>query len=131
MPVIHVRALPQKEGIDPTRALQALCPEVARTLGLRERQVFGTWETIHPSRYAEGDVLAERQPDATHPPIVELVAFEGRAPELIESAILAIARVLSRELQIEAGNLFITYREARSGQIFTGGQIKRRAPASS
>jgi hypothetical protein len=34
-----------------------------------------------------------------------------------------VADTLARELGLEAGNVFVTYEEARAGRIYTGGTV--------
>jgi phenylpyruvate tautomerase PptA (4-oxalocrotonate tautomerase family) len=124
MPVIQIRALPQREGVDVKKALAALCAAVAEVYGCESAHVWATWQCIEPGRYVEGGSGAGLQPEDTHPPIVDILCFEGRSPELIESLLERAAEVLSRELGIP-GNVFITYTEARSGRVFTGGGVRR------
>ena len=126
MPVIHVRALPQKVGMDVPATLKKLACAVAAATEVAPQRVFATWETLPPDWYAEGENTSKSQPAGTHPPIVTSTAFEGRSPATVRKMILAVVEVLGRELGIEQGNAFVTYCEARAGQIYTGGQIRER-----
>jgi hypothetical protein len=126
MPILHVRALPQK---DPTRiqpALIAACRAIAEAGGYEPHHVWGTWEELPPGRYVEGVNPASQQPTETHPPIVSLMAFEGCEPAEIEAMLTAAARALSETLGIP-GNIFIHYSEAKSGQVIAGDGIVRRS----
>ena len=126
MPVIHVRALPQPAIVDIQRVLKDIACAVAIATSMPAHRVFATWETIQNGWFVEGETAAATQQKATHPPIVSLTAFEGRSSETIRKMITAIADTLAKHLPIEAGNAFISYIEAKSGQIFTGGAIKER-----
>lgn len=121
MPVIHVRALPQKPGVDRSAALSGACAALANAAGVRPRAVWATWEELAPADYVEWDAHAEVQPDATHPPLVEIVAAEGRPPEVVEGMITAVARALGAALRIPPENTFITYREVPRGRLWTNG----------
>jgi phenylpyruvate tautomerase PptA (4-oxalocrotonate tautomerase family) len=74
----------------------------------------------------EGDVAADTvQPPDSHAPIVEILAFTGRSPEVIEALIAAVADTLVTELHLAPGNVFITWTELQAGRVFTGGEIRR------
>jgi hypothetical protein len=125
MPILHVRALPQKDQKLIQRALSDTCEAVAKVYGCNPIQVWTTWEEIKPGMYLEGTNLADVQPDSTHPPIVEMICFEGRSPEQIEVLLTTAASALSRGLRIP-NNIFISYREAKSGQVIAGdGTIRK------
>lgn len=126
MPVVHLRALPQPAGVDVTAAARRLCVELARITGGAPKSFWATWETLEPGRYVEGDTPATVQPRDTHPPLVEIVAFEGRDEAEIERILRAVADVLCDALGLEPGNVFATYTEARSGRVFSGGAVRRR-----
>ena len=105
--------------------LGALCAEVAAAIGTEPRGAWATWQELSPGHYVEGDVAADVQPGGSHPPLVRVIAFEGRPPELIEAMLETAARVLERELGLGEGNVFATYEEARSGRVHDGGRIVR------
>lgn len=125
MRVLRITALPQSREVDVTRVLRTLCVELARESGVRPEAFWATWETLEPWRYVEGDAPAQHQPASTHPPLVELVAFEGRSADQVERLLERCAGVLARELRLKDGNVFVLYREAASGRVFTGGQVRR------
>lgn len=126
MPIFEIKALSQKQGIDRQKAMKTLCQEIAAIMKLSEHQVWATWTSILPGDYVEGGNSAETQPDSTHPPIVNLIAFEGRPDSLVENVINHTAKILCKELNIEAGNIYIQFSEARSGRTYVGGEIRRR-----
>ncbi len=127
MPVVEIRALPQQAGVDVSRALTAVCRELAATLGEEPSGTWATWETLEPGRYAEGESAPAEQPRSTHPPLVRLRAFEGRSEETAERMLTTVAGVLAQELDLEPGNVFVVYDEALSGRIFDGGAVVRRS----
>ena len=125
MPVLHVRALPQRSPEKIQTALKATCVSIAEVYGCKPEQVWATWEEIKPGMYVEGTNPATTQQNSTHPPIAELICFEGRTLEQIEKLLEIAARTLSHSLGIP-DNIFITYREAKSGQVIAGNGIIRR-----
>jgi phenylpyruvate tautomerase PptA (4-oxalocrotonate tautomerase family) len=123
MPVVRIRALPQPPGIDVAAVLAAVTRELAAVLEEEPRGTWATWDELAPGRYSEGGDAPGRQPRDTHPPLVSLVAFEGRSDELVERMLTCVAYTLARALGLEAGNVFVTYEEARAGRIYTGGTV--------
>lgn len=127
MPVIEIKALPQKEWISVPNVLKKLSAKVAQVVGLEVKHVWATWESIIPEHYVEGNLESPLQPAGTHPPIVKILAFEGRPHELVEKLMSAVAEVLVGELELEPGNVFILYQELRSGHVFDGGKVVKKS----
>lgn len=127
MPVIEVSALPQREGVDAATAAAAVSEAVAKLLGEEPRGTWVVWRTIEPGTYAEGDQAPAVQPAATHPPLVQVVAYEGRPPELVERILVAVAETIARELRLEHGNVFVRWVEATAGRLYTGGRLAGKA----
>ncbi|MEK7483746.1 MAG: hypothetical protein AABZ60_05370 [Planctomycetota bacterium] len=123
MPIIQIRALPQKSGIDIPHVLQTSCVEVANVMQIPVHHIWANWETLQ--NYVEGDRSVSIQPESTHPPIVQLIMFEGRSVALIEKIMETIATTLCNTLHLQAGNVYILYTEAKAGLIHTGGKIRR------
>jgi hypothetical protein len=121
--VIQVRALPQQQGVDIGAAAVAVTVSVATELGEEPRGTWVAWQTIEPGGYTEGDEAPDFQPRATHPPLVEVVAFEGRPPELVERVLVAVAETLAAALRLEPGNVFVRWVEATGGRLYTGGRV--------
>lgn len=125
MPILHVRSLPQKDKNKITPALKKTCVAISEAYGCHPHQVWSTWEEISPGHYIEGENEAREQPAETHPPICELICFEGKSEEEIEKVLTVAANTLSEALGI-SGNIFITYREAKSGRVIAGNGIVRK-----
>jgi phenylpyruvate tautomerase PptA (4-oxalocrotonate tautomerase family) len=123
MPVVRISALPQPGGLEPERALAAVTHALADLLGEEPTGTWATWDEIPPGRYVEGGDAPALQPAATHPPLVEVIAFEGRPPDLVERVLTTVAEVLESELRLERGNVFVRYVEAASGRLYTGGAV--------
>jgi phenylpyruvate tautomerase PptA (4-oxalocrotonate tautomerase family) len=127
MPVIEVSALPQRDGVDAAAAASAVATAVAALLGEEPQGTWVVWRTLEPGCYVEGDDAPALQPRATHPPLVEVVTFEGRPPELVERLLVAVAETLGRELGLEQGNVFVRWVEATAGRLYSGGRVARSA----
>ena len=125
MPILHIKALPQKDPDKISNALKKTNIAISEAYGCDPKHVWSTWEEIKPNRYVEGDQEKDQQPQDTHPPICELICFEGKSQEVIENVLTTAANTLSTELNIP-NNIFMTYREAKSGQVIAGNGIVRK-----
>jgi phenylpyruvate tautomerase PptA (4-oxalocrotonate tautomerase family) len=128
MPVVRISALPQPGGVEPERTLAAVTHALADLLREEPSGSWATWTEIPPGRYVEGAEAPSLQPAATQPPLVDVIAFEGRPPEVVERMLTAVAEVLEREVGLERGNVFVRYVEATAGRLYTGGSVARRQP---
>lgn len=127
VPVVRISGLPQRAGIDLEAVLGAVATELAAVLAEPPHETWATWEALAPGSYVEGRVAAAVQPESTHPPLVRVVAFEGRSEEEIEAMLGCVADVLARELRLEPGNVFVLYEEVGPGRLSSDGRIVRRS----
>ena len=125
MPILQVQALPQSSPDKIQPALKATCAAIAKVYGCKIEQVWATWNEIKPDLYIEGLSAAKTQPESSHPPIAQLICFEGKSSEEIENLLSVAASTLSENLGISK-NIFITYHEAMSGRVIAGNEIVRR-----
>ncbi|MDI6739133.1 MAG: hypothetical protein QME74_02090 [Candidatus Edwardsbacteria bacterium] len=123
MPIISIRCLPLDQEINASDVLKKLCTAVAQRMNYQPNHVWATWEFIAPQLYAVGNCSVSSQPQSTHAPLVRIISFEGKSKRDIEAIIQIVAETLSREINIDISNVFIEYTEAKSGQIFDGGQV--------
>lgn len=122
MPILDIRGLAPKPGIELNEVLVRTCHEVAQAFECPPSQVIATWQTIESGHYAEGKSAALNQPNDTHPVIVYMKVFEGLPQEKIEQGIKATADILAEQLQLP-NNIFIIFEEAKSGWVFDGKSI--------
>jgi hypothetical protein len=126
MPVVRVSGLPQRPGVDLGPILKRLCLGLAEVDGVEARHWWATWQPITPDLYVEGNVQApEVQPGASHPPIVEILAFSGRDAALVERLLATTSEILGEGLGLEAGNVFAIWTELQTGRVSTGGVVRR------
>ena len=124
MPIAEVRALPQVPPVDVPAVLGRVCTDLAEAIGATSpRQVWATWQTLPDGHYVEGPDDAERQPRETHPPLVRILALEGRDARTVRTMLRTVAETLGRELDVEPDNVFVRYEEMASGTVLTGGDI--------
>ena|SRR2546430_788882 len=112
MPLIAIRALPQRDGVDVDAALREVTHAVATLIDGEPRGTWATWATIE--RYVEGGEAATVQPRATHPPIVTLSAAPGRPQEEL---LRCVAETLARALELEPGNVWVRYDEVQPDEL--------------
>jgi len=123
MPILRITALPQRPDIDVTAAMQRTCLALADTMGLPSDQVWGTWTPLSPSAYAVGDIVPDVQPHSTHPPLVDLMALEGRSADLRAQMLECVGSVLSAELGLQVGNVYVRYVEMQKTMVYSGGKV--------
>jgi hypothetical protein len=121
VPIVQIEALPQAPGVEVEPALATLCGEIAAALGEQPSGTWATWRTLE--HYVEGSDAPTVQPRSTHPPLVRLIAYRGREPEVISELLRLAATVLARELRLEDGNVFVLYEEGQPGRLYTGGEV--------
>ena len=126
MPVISIKSLPLNKPMNIGNVLKKLNAEAAKETGYEPRHIWSYWQFIERHMYAVGEETAASIKAASHSPIVEITGFEGKPDELIEKMMRAVARVISKEMEIEESNIFITYKEILSGRVFDGGEIVRK-----
>lgn len=124
MPIVEIRALPQEPPVDVPSVLARVCKDLAATAGCREREVWATWETLPAGTFFEADVGAQSQPHDTHPPMVRILAMEGRTPDMIAKMLESVSNSLAATLRIDADNVFARYEELRLGRVAWGGRVR-------
>jgi hypothetical protein len=126
MPVVRISGLPQAPGVGTGTVLRRLCLRLAEVDGVEPRHWWATWQPIAPDAFVEGDVQAPAiQPSASHPPIVEILAFVGRDAEVIEQLLTVTSEILADGLGMDAGNVFVIWTELLPGRASTGGIVRR------
>jgi phenylpyruvate tautomerase PptA (4-oxalocrotonate tautomerase family) len=124
MPVIRISALPQNPDIDIAEVIKAVSCGAALALEIKPNQVWTIWQAIDSGQYCEGRNVAAAQPRDTHPPIVEIMAYEGRSPEMIRRTLETVAAIIAEQLKLEPGSAFITWTELKAGRVYTGGAVR-------
>ncbi|QDU69665.1 hypothetical protein [Engelhardtia mirabilis] len=124
MPLIEIKSLPPADPLDRSAVLARVNRAVADAAGLPIVAVWSVWTELEPGCYVEGERAASEQPTGTHPPIVRIVAYEGRRNDTVVAMLEAVAQVLGDALCDGEPNVFATYEEARSGRVFTGGRVR-------
>ena len=122
MPVIHVAALPQGEAVDLERVAGELAARAGAALGCPPGHVWVTWRTL--DAYAEGDETTREARAGTHPPVAEILAYEGRDDAAVRRALEAVADALVELLGREPGSAFVHYTELKAGRVYTGGAVR-------
>jgi phenylpyruvate tautomerase PptA (4-oxalocrotonate tautomerase family) len=136
MPIIQVHALPQPPAVAIPDVLRELTASLAAACGIPVEHVWATWHTIEPGHYVVGAAPVDAQPTArpappprvqppdSHDPIVHVLAFQGRPPDVIARALTALARVLTTCLGLAEGTAFITWTDLQPGCVYTGGAVR-------
>ncbi len=121
MPVINIKSLPVKDQIIIPDILVRLNKAVAEASHIGTEHVWSYWEYLNSGYYAVGKSVAAAVHDETHSPIIRVTSLEGRSEEEIKNILETIADIISRELDIDYGNVFIVYEDHKTNMVFDGG----------
>jgi phenylpyruvate tautomerase PptA (4-oxalocrotonate tautomerase family) len=123
MPLIEIRALPQRTNLDIPTTITKVATELAELLHLPPDRIWVTWQVLHGGHYTIGKLAPPLQPWGTHPPIVSVYALAGLPQNVVELILKRLAKVLSTDLQIDPANIQIYFVENAPGRVFSGGQV--------
>jgi phenylpyruvate tautomerase PptA (4-oxalocrotonate tautomerase family) len=125
MPFIHVKSLPFGRAFDMASVLEGLTHDFAEGTSIGLEHVTATWEFLPPGHYAVAGKAESRQPDNSHPVLVDVLSPDFNPSEKIEKMLRVIASSISARVKIPIDNIFINHRQARSGMVFDAGEIER------
>ena len=111
MPLIEIRTL-ARDDIDRASISRALNAAVAEAVPCRLEAVWSTWQVID-GPFARGDEVSTAQSTAAFGPIVHV--YHHRTPEQVERVVEVIETVLSRELRVDRGQVFVTTQPVAQG----------------
>jgi phenylpyruvate tautomerase PptA (4-oxalocrotonate tautomerase family) len=123
MPLIEIKALPQRTNLDIPTTIAKVAAELAELLHLPPEKFWVTWQVLHGGHYTIGKLAPPLQPYNTHPPIVTVYALAGLPQNVIELILKRLGKVLSTDLQIDPANIHIMFVENVAGRVYSGGQI--------
>ena len=123
MPFVDIRSLPFKSDLEIGDVVMKIAAALAKTIELPSKEVCATWTFIEPNHYAHGEALASSQGQLSHPPLVDLLAFQGRPPHIVEEMLRVVAFEVSQAAKVPIENVFVNYREATKGRVFSEGDI--------
>ncbi len=121
MPVINIKSLPVRDHISIPDVLVRLNNAVAEASHTDPEHVWSYWEYLNSGYYAVGKSVAATVHDLTHSPIIRVSCLEGKSSDEIKSILETIAKIVSKELSIDFGNVFIVYDDYKSCRVFDGG----------
>ncbi len=122
MPIIEIRALPQKQTVSLKKVISKLNKDLATACGYGPKHVWITWTNIEPGLYFEGRDSAPLQPKDSHPPLVNVMAFGKKQDLEIGLMLKTVSESLSDSLSL-GGNVFVRYTELKPGRLASGGEI--------
>jgi len=127
MPKISIKTLPLDPSIDIPGVLKKLGTDLAHTLNIGLNQLVILWEPISSNRFLFDGELADVQPESSHHPVVEITAIKGMPRDMEKKMVLALVRILSRELGIDDTNVCVVVNTLAPGRLFVSGAFKNRA----
>ncbi len=125
MPFIHVKSLPFEKPLAMGAVLEGITEDFAKATNIDPEHVTVTWEFLSPDHYAVAGKAAERQPQVSHPLLVDLLAPDFNSPAAFEKMLGAVAASIAKHAKIPIGNIFVNCRAAHSGMVLDAGAIVR------
>jgi phenylpyruvate tautomerase PptA (4-oxalocrotonate tautomerase family) len=125
MPFIHVKSLPFQPPLKIAAVVEGLTKDFSKGAGIGLQHVTATWEFLSPGHYAVAGKTAARQPQRSHPVLVDLLTPDFNTPAQIEKMLLVIVSSISRRAKIPKRNIFVNHRQAHSGRVFDDGEVVR------
>lgn len=126
MPFIHIQSLPVSEStFSLNRILPAVSSDFSKALELDTQHITVTWQFYPPNSYSVAGKVSPSQPKNSHPILVEVFAPDFNSQETVEKMLTTIANSIAEHAAVNVSNVFISFRPARSGQVFSDGDIVR------
>jgi hypothetical protein len=112
MPFVHVRSLPlpTQPQFRVEDAVRTVREELAAATAIEAQHITVSWEWLAAQAGAKRLVLADVHAPDLHPP--------ERVEAMLESVAASVGRITSEEV-------FASFRAARSGQVYDGGEVVR------
>jgi hypothetical protein len=103
--------------------VEKITVDFAQGTGIDVAHVTATWEFFHPGHYAVAGRAAARQPEKSHPVIVDLLTPDFNDTEQIAKMLQVVSSSISKRAGVPIDNIFINHRQAYSGKVFDAGGI--------
>lgn len=123
MPFVHIKSLPLSSGFQPTEIIGDICKDFSEGVGVGIEHVTVTWEYFSEGHYAVAGIVAETQPEKTHPILVDLLAPDFNSEEQVVKMLQVLGLSISSRAKVRIDNIFINHRVAHSGGVFDSGTV--------
>ena len=123
MPVIAIKSLPFATKLVISDVIKCISKDFSGHMGLDLEHITVTWEFFIPGNYSVGGVTANTQPADSHPVLVDLLAPDFNSKEQVVEMLKIVSTSISQQIQVQATNVFINYRQAHSGLVFDSGEV--------
>lgn len=125
MPFIHIQSLPVSEShFSLARILPAVSHDFSCALDISQRFVSVTWQFYPPNSYCVGGKVSPSQPKQSHPVLIDVFAPDFNSQQKIEKMLTVVANSVAEHAGIGVDNIFVSFRPARAGQVFSNGVIE-------
>jgi len=125
MPFIHVKSLPIDPPMKISALVEGLTKDFAKGTGIGLEHVTATWEFLQPEQYAVAGGTTSKQPQASHPVLVDLLSPDFNQAAQVEKMLRTVAASISKRAKVPITNIFINHRQAQSGMVFDAGEVVR------
>lgn len=123
MPFIHIKSLPIDKSPTIPEIIKGIAQDFSNNTGIELHHIHTTWEFFQPGYYAKGKGVADVQPEANFPIIVDLLTPDFNEKNTIKLMLWSIAESISKRAEFPKNNIFINHRQAHSAMVFDDGEI--------
>ena len=125
MPVIRIKSLPFEKTVNMATVLETVTKTFSADTGINVEHISATWEFLSLGHYVVAGRAAQYQPLDTHPILVDILAPDFNAADVVEKMLTSVAQNISKQTEIPITNIFINFQPAQSGKVFDQGVIVR------
>ncbi|WP_199611468.1 hypothetical protein [Flocculibacter collagenilyticus] len=118
MPVLTIRSLPLAQPVKIDNLLTKLSNMLSVQTQLNEAHFAIYWITIEKGHFCHSGKTATTQPNDSHPIWIEIYLPDCHKPNVKDIIAKNTTEMLSKSLMVNADNIFISLRHARSGEVF-------------
>ena len=123
MPFIHIRSLPMDTSQSISSIIQGIARDFSDHTGIEPHHIHATWEFYQPGHYTKGFRVADVQPKANFPLIVDLLTPDFNKSDTIKLMLVTIAESISKRAEFPKNNIFIHHWQVHSEMVFDEGEI--------
>ncbi|MGH8652536.1 MAG: hypothetical protein ACREYE_10350 [Gammaproteobacteria bacterium] len=125
MPFIHVKSLAFEPALKVHAIVEGITKDFTKGTGIGLEHVTATWEFLPAGHYAVAGKTSSRQPETSHPVLVDLLSPDFNSPAQIEKMLRTVAVSISKRAKVPITNIFIYHRQVQSGTVFDAGEVVR------
>lgn len=122
MPIVRINCLPVKK-LDLGLAVRGVTSALATATEIDPEHISVLWNELSADSYAHRGDLAELQPQATHPILIDLIAPDFHRPHLVQLMMKTLAHEVAVLTGADHNNILIIHQPQSSGHVYDQGRL--------